>query len=331
MKTFHQIIFIVAVLFTSTTISVAQGDAVISAPTLKAKRSEKIVIITGARFAYPLVQKWIDEYNQVNPDVQIIIESRGTNDPTQYDLLIEAYEPDEAVKKTREYVYIARYAVLPVANSRSAFAKTYADKGLNEKLVKQLFFHDVFADKENEVEIKAPYSVYTRLQKAGVPIIFTSYYGYSQKDVKGKAIAGSDEHLLKAVLRDSIAVTYLPLSLLYDQTTRKPIQDVTILPVDLNGNDKVNDEEKIYSSLETVIDRFENKKEGKNKEIKNVPIGDLHFSVNKTDPNTRALEFLRWVLQNGLDDLHTFGYLSADPEKINKERFERFVSQHIKQ
>src|SRR5882757_5125201 len=77
------------------------------------KRQPKIVVLTGTRFTYPLVQKWIDDYNQVNPEVQLIIESRGTNDPTLYDILIEAYEPDDLAKKNRDYVYIARYAILP--------------------------------------------------------------------------------------------------------------------------------------------------------------------------------------------------------------------------
>lgn len=162
-----------------------------------ARKQGKVVVITGTRFAYPLIQKWIDEYNQINPSVQIIIESRGTSDPSNYDVLAEAYEQDDAVKKNREYLYLARYAILPVANSKSSFAKTYAEKGITKDLINQLFFHDMFADKDNEQRIKTPYTIYTRLQKAGAPIVFTKYFGYQQKDIKGKAIAGSDEHLLK--------------------------------------------------------------------------------------------------------------------------------------
>ena len=68
------------------------------------KKQDKIVIITGVRFSYPLVQKWIDDYNAINPNVQIIIESRGSSDPAHYDLLIEAYEPDNGIKKERTYL-----------------------------------------------------------------------------------------------------------------------------------------------------------------------------------------------------------------------------------
>ena len=237
------------------------------------KVKQKIVLITGVRFAYPLVQKWIDDYNPVNQDVQIVIESRGSADPAQYDILIEAYEPDEAAKKSREYFYIARYAVLPVANSKSEFAKTYSSKGLNKDLITQLFFNDIFANDEDEKEIKEPYTIYTRLQKAGSPIIFTKYFGYEQKDVKGKAIAGSDEHLLKAVLRDSTSVSYLPLSLIYDHTSKKPVDGLTVLPVDLNGNGKVSDDEKFYGDLSTLHSNWKKPM----KEINNIPIEYIQF------------------------------------------------------
>jgi phosphate transport system substrate-binding protein len=276
-----------------------------------ARKENKIVAITGVRFAYPLVQKWIDDYNKINPEVQIIIESRGSSDPAKYDILIEAYEPDEELKKTRNYSYIGRYVILPVANSHAAFSKVYGSKGLSRDLIKQLFFHDIFADKKEQTTIKEPYTVYTRLQKAGAPITFSKHFGYQQKDIRGKSIAGADEHLLKALLRDSVGLSYLPMNLLFDQQTGKPIQGITILPVDLNGNGKISDDEKFYSDLPAVIQHLEEKNQ---KDINNVPIEYLNFSVDKNGSSPEAIAFLQWVIQNGEHDLHAFGFLK--PERI---------------
>jgi len=290
------------------------------------KKKQQVVLITGVRFAYPLVQQWIDDFNKVNPDIQVVIESRGSADPAKYDILIEAYEPDDAVKKSREYIYIARYAILPVANSNSAFAKTYADKGLNKDIITQLFFHDIYADKEKQQEIKAPYTIYTRLQKAGAPIVFTKYFGYEQKDIKGKAIAGADEHLLKSIVRDSTGVSYLPLSLIYDHNSKKPVEGISVLPVDLNGNGKVNDDEKFYDDLGKVIQQLEGKS---SKEINNIPVEYIHFSVDKTTVSREAVEFLRWVIHNAQNNLHDFGYLNPEPNRLEKEKFEQFASKQI--
>lgn len=289
------------------------------------KKNQKHVVITGVRFAYPLVQKWIDDYNKQNPDVQVIIESRGTADPAKYDILVEAYDKDVELLKSREYVYIARYAVIPVANAKSAFARTYSDKGVNNDLINQLYFHNIYSDKEKRLEIKEPYTIYTRLQKAGAPVTFAKYFGHEHKDIIGKAIAGSDEHLLKAILRDSTALSYLPLTLAYTHASKKAVDGLTILPVDLNGNGKVNDEEKFYDNLANVIDQLERKSA---KDIKNIPIEYIHMSVD-ANGSAEAIAFLRWVIQNGQQDLHEFGYLNPEPGRFQADKFEQFASKRL--
>ena len=346
MKTFHHSLLILVVILVTANTTIAQHSQT-SSPTAEAevrnpltgvnenifdpnknatvadRIQNKVVAITGVRFAYPLLQKWIDDYNKIYPDVQIIIEPRASNDPAQYDILIEAYEPTDAeTKKKRNYIYICRYAILPVANNRSAFSKTYSKKGLNQDLIKQIFFHDIFSDKESEEKIKDPFTVYTRLQKAGAPITFTKYFGYEQKDIRGKAIAGSDEHLLKAVLRDSIGISYFPVNLIYDQSTGKPHDGLTVLPVDLNGNGKVNDEEKFYGELSTVIQQLEEKNQ---KELKNVPIEYLNFSIDKNSASPEAVAFLQWVIQNGQNSLHSFGFLKPEQSRLEKEKQDQFI------
>ena len=297
-----------------------------SVGTTQPKKNQQVVRITGVRFAYPLVQQWIDDFNKVYPDIQVIIESRGSTDPSQYEILIEAYEHTDEFKKDREYAYIGRYAILPVANAASEFTKLYQDKGLDKDLISQLFFHDIYADKEKQVEIKAPYTIYTRLQKAGAPITFAKSFGYEQKDIKGKAIAGADEHILKALLRDTTAVSYLPVSLIYDRNTKKAIEGISVLPVDLNDNGKVNGEEKFYNDLPTVIQRLENTSL---KDLSNVPIGYLHFSVDKKSAGADAVTFIKWVIENGQKDLSAFGYLKPEAEKLEKGKSELFASKRI--
>jgi phosphate transport system substrate-binding protein len=297
------------------------GTAVVAQET-STPAKKQVVIITGVRFSYPLVQRWIDDYNHINPDVQVIIESRGTNDPKQYDILAEAYEQSEDIQKTRAYAYVARYAVIPVANSQSEFAKKYGEKGLNEELIKQLFFNDMFADADKVQKIKEPFTVYTRLQKAGAPSVFANTYGFEQKDIAGKAIAGSDEHLLKAILRDSTAISYLPLSLVFDHASGKPVNSLTILPVDLNGNGKVSDDEKFFD-LKTAIEKIE---AAGNKEIKNLAIGYLHLSVPKDGTTPEAADFLKYVVENGNNVLHEFGYLVPEESKVDRNTFKTVAS-----
>ena len=288
----------------------------------EAAQAPKVVVVTGARFSYDLVQRWIDDYNKVNPEVQIIVEHRGSNDPLQFDILAEVYDQPADVQNTREYISVGRYAVLPVATASSAFAKYYREEGLNRETIKQVFFHDIFADKEKQKPVKAPFTVYTRTQKAGVPIAFARYFGFEQKDIKGKGIAGADSHLLKALLRDSTGVTYLPTPLIFNKQTRKPIDGLAVLPVDLNGNGKVNDAEKFFSNLDEVVKQLES---ADPEDIKNIPIEYLHLSVDKEHASVEAIQFLKWVHENGQASLHEFGYLNPESARVAQDNFNEFA------
>jgi phosphate transport system substrate-binding protein len=290
--------------------------------TASTPRDQKIVVVTGARFSYKLIEKWIDEYTKSNPSVQIVVEARGSSDPEKYDVLAEVYEHPSEIKDTRAYVIVGRYAVFPVATSKSAFAKVYEKEGLTKQHIVQLFFHDIFADKEKEKTIKAPYTVYTRLQKAGVPMIFSQYFGYEQKDIKGNGIAGADTHLLKALLRDSTGITYFPTPVIF-QADGKPTEGLSVIPVDLNGNGRITDDEKSVNDFKSVIEQIENAGSG---EIKNVPVDYLHLSVDKQKASPEAIDFLKWVNENGQKDLHTFGFLLPEGKSVEKEKFNEFAS-----
>lgn len=286
----------------------------------------QVVKITGVRFAYPLVQHWIDVYNQTYPAEQVIIESRSSNDPASYDILIEAYELSQVIQQDREFLYLGRYAVLPIANQRSAFAGKYGVEGLNAGQIKQIFFHDNFVDRRDENKIKVTYSVYTRLQKAGVPITFATYFGYQQKDIQGKTIAGSDEHLVKALLRDSNGISYAPLPLAFRPETGTVEKGITIIPVDLDGNGKLNRSEYFYTDLSSVLQRLESLSAA---QIHNIPLAYLHFSFNKATASKSAVRFLKWVSEYGETDLHRYGFLKIEPGKKLNEEFEKFLESSL--
>lgn len=279
--------------------------------------------MTGVRFAYPLIEHWIEQYGKVRPDVQLIIEWRGSTDPSQYDILVEAYEQSEEVQKTRAYAYVGRYAILPIATSTSEFSRIYSQKGLTTSTIRQIFFNDIFADNGREPKITAPYTPYTRMQKAGAPIVFANYFKYEQKDIAGKGIAGSDEHLLKAVLRDTAGVSFLPTPSIFVKETGLPVAGLTVLPVDLNGNDRISEDERFYTNRTSVIEALSAKAP---KDIHNVPIEYIHLSVDKANPNVEALSFIRWVIDNGLNDLKDYGFLTPEPSRLQRDKFLEFAS-----
>jgi len=285
----------------------------LSAPVFAQSGSKK-VIITGVRFSYPLLKQWIDAYKVEHPDVDVVVETRTTTDPAKYDLLIEAYEPDVAAKESREFLYVGRYALLPVANASSAFASEFGDKGLTQALIRQIYFNDIYADKKQQKEVKSAYTVYTRLQKAGAPITFARYFGYEQANIKGKAIAGADEHLVKALLKDSTGISYNVPGLVYDLKTRKPMPGLKVIPVDADDSGKVSEEERFYDDLDKVLAEIGSG------ERKNIPLEFLHLSIAKGSTNNDAYEFLQWVASHGQDALSDYGFLKLDSRRLQAEK-----------
>lgn len=298
-------IFTILAMAAATTSGFAQSHLSPNAAARDSARN-KVIVITGARFSYALIQRWIDNYHKTDSNAQFVIEPRGAQDPGTYDILVEAFEPTEKIRGQRQYTYVARYAVLPVANASSAFAGAYSSKGLTAHQIKQLFFYDPFADQEKRKTFTEPYTVYTRLQKAGASTVFASHYGFQQQDIKGKAVAGSDEHLYQAIVRDSLAVAILPLSVIYDPSTRKVRPGLAILPVDLDANGKVTEYEKFYDDLDRVLAELERTPTAK---IKGLALAQFHFSVSKDHPDPDAVAFIRWVVSHGLTDLHHFGFM----------------------
>jgi phosphate transport system substrate-binding protein len=285
-------------------------------------KGQKVIVVTGARISYKLIEKWIDEYAKIDPSLQIVVESRGSNDPAKYDILAEVYEHPQEVKEKRAYVTVGRYAVFPVAKSTSSFAKIYGQEGLTKQHIVQIFFHDIFADQEKLKEIKAPYSVYTRLQRAGVPVIFSQYFGFEQKDIKGTGIAGADTHLLKALLRDSAGVTYFPTCVIFE-ANGKPVDGITVIPVDANGNGKISDEEKFVDDFNKIVQKLETAEANG---VRNIPMDYLHLSVDKENASAEAVNFLKWVNENGHKYLHEFGFLLPDSKHNDKNKFNEFAS-----
>lgn len=292
--------------------------------TIAQETQKNKVVITGVRFAYPLLEKWIADYKNINPSTEIIIESRTISDPAKYDLLIEAYDQGSIVTETRDYLRIGRYALLPVANASSAFAGIYSKKGLTKNQIKQVYFHDVLAEKNEDEEIKTAVTIYTRLQKAGAPVTFAHYYGYEQQNIKGKAIGGADEHLIKAILKDSTAASYASINLIYDRQTRKVLPGLSVIPVDQDDNNRISESEREIASLDHVIQLLEEK------ERKNIPIEYLHLSLSKLNTNTEALKFLLWVIEHGQSDLNSFGFLKPESKRFesDKEKFEQRASRN---
>ena len=141
---------------------------------------------------------------------------------------------------------------------------------------------------------------------------FASFFGFDQTDIKGRSIAGADEHLIGALQKDNTAISYSNPSLIYDLEKRTPKADITIIPVDLDGNKKITEEEKIYANLDDLLNIIAEAK------FKNLPEAPLYLYLKPENNSKHTLQFVQWILEKGIKDLNYFGF-SANPY-IDREK-----------
>lgn len=288
------------------------------------------VIITGTKFTFPLINEWIKGFREKYPDVSIGILQKDANPTDEANLFISGHTLAPAeIKKDYHLVKVARYAILPITNEQNPWLKTIANSGIDKEQLKSIFFEKQNETGNREANKKnVSLAIYTREQKGCAPIAFANYYNLKQENINGKQLQGDDKVLLKAVTDDKNGITYNNLGYIYDLKTRKVPSPIAIVPIDQNGDGKLEASEKIYDNLDVLITAIES---GKTKQI---PVEYITLAVPDqiTTENKNLRLFADYVLSTGQKKSREYGFLGLLPsdnqqEKITKAQVEQAPGQ----
>ncbi len=270
-----------------------------------------VIRITGTRLVHPIFRKWIAEYTKTHPEISILVDGRIPADSA--DLLIASHILRTAdLKPGQGSVVLNRYLQLPVVNSARRDAAAMQSKGFTEADFRRIYFGE-----ESRPELHPenyPFVVYKREKPACASIAFANHFGGEQKDIAGKGIGGDDRDLLEAVIKDTNGISYNNLGFLYDLGTRKPMDGIAIIPLDLNANGRVDPSENIYGSLDQVI-AFAEKSHNHQ-----LPIENVHVIFSRANPNRELARFLQWILTEGQQYDHAFGFLTPPRQTLREQQ-----------
>ena len=265
------------------------------------------IVITGTKFTYPVISKWIAEYTKENPQVQILLVSKNT-DNKKVDISVVAHQPSIVDVADKQTIPVNKYALLPVAGQSNTYLKKLKGHGLDKKELDKLFFDEsIFEDSKEKT--KSPVNVYARESHSCSAIAFASFFGRQANELRGKKIAGDDIFLLSSVKNDSIGITFNNLSYLYDINTRKLKDGLAILPL----ADLSKDQNASLNNIDGVISTLESEK------VETIPVQEINFVVSKTVENKEVLKFISWVINNGQQYNHQFGFLNLDKNVQSSE------------
>lgn len=280
---------VIALLFVSGTVLRAESE------------SKEVIYIKSERFVAPLIQKWIEEYKKVNHHVDIRIADKHI-DAKDIRMQLTTTKEDLKAEKNELVNNWGRYALLPVANKESDLLEK---NKVNEKTLKAIFFEQDILDKKNKERKEAAASVYSGARAASFSSTFASFFGVDNSDWKGKKIAGDDVFLINAIQKDQQGVTVNSLNYIYDLPKQELKANIAILPV---ASKKEHKEILEKANLHEVISLLETEK------VELIPIDYLGFKYEKNNTEVRA--FAKWILSEGIDFNHSYGFLKPEQEKL---------------
>jgi phosphate transport system substrate-binding protein len=297
MKTnyFYQVLF---ALFISSTAFAAENTA------------KEPIVISGTKFTYPLIEKWIAEYQKVNPNTTIKLASKANAGQTA-DLNIIAHQPAQnELQPNQQIIYAGRYALLPVTNNNNPILTATAKKGLNKKELDKLFFEVVdYESDEPAQKSKYKANIYSRDNQACASTALAGYYGHKTSEIRGKKVFGDDIYLLSAIKKDSIGLTYNNLGYIYDVNSRNMKDGLALLPIDLKKEAKSI----LTGNLDQVINVLESVK------VEIIPVEKIGFIYAQQSAGKEIAEFLKWVLTDGQKFNHEKGFLNLDKQQLAEQ------------
>lgn len=278
------------------------------------------ISISGAFALYPITVKWAQEFKKIHPSVVFNISAggagKGITDAlsglVDIGLASRDISPEE-VKKGAYTIYVTKDAVVPTFNTANPDAAALLAKG-----VKRNQFLDVFVNGSiknwNQLGGKAsvPIHIYTRSDAAGAAETWAKYFNKKQEDLLGVGVYG-DPGLAQAVKKDVTAIGYNNLAYLYDLKTRKQVAGVHALPIDVNGNGKIDADEDFYDTIDHLTDAIADGK------YPSPPARNLGFLFKGKPAKPELVAFVKYVLTDGQKFVDENGYIVLSKQKIADE------------
>ncbi len=259
--------------------------------------------IADAQFTRPLIEKLAVEYQKQNPGFNVEIVSRvGESSDATVSITSDRNDGQGT---------IAHYVLLPIANENNAIlAEKKVQKGLNEKVTREIFVAktlDEYIDTRDKKQL--PGTVYSLGGRhATTTELLANSLNVGVKDIKGRKVIGNEENVITVVKKRPDAIAFDVASLVYDCNTRKPVSGLKVLPIDIDGNGRVSDEERnAIASLDAFADYIGSRGTGSS-----LPTG----SVRVSSQNKNVDAFLLWASTAGQDYVGNLGYLRSNNREI---------------
>jgi phosphate transport system substrate-binding protein len=276
------------------------------------------ISISGAFALYPLTNVWAAEFKKEYPNIRINISGGGAGKGMAdvltgaVDLGMFSRDFTEAEKaKGVWWVSVTKDAVIPTISAQNPHLAEIKAKGLTREQLSGLFLNDAKVKWYGSAD---PVMVYTRSDAAGAAATWADYLGgKGQESLKGIAVFG-DPGVADAVKKDALGIGYNNVIYVYDMNSGEKYPGMEVLPIDVNGNGKIDAQEDFYKNIKEVKAAIIDGR------YPSPPARELYLLSNGAPKKEEVRLFLNWIFTKGQSFIEENGYIPLTADVINLQQ-----------
>ena len=279
------------------------------------------ISISGAFALYPMTVKWAEEFQKIHPKVRIDVSAggagKGMTDALSrmidLGMFSRGVSPEE-IAKGAWFIAVAKDAVVPTINSTNPNLAAVKARGITHDEFVSLFLTQTTRSWNQLIKNAGAnkINIYVRSDACGAAEMWGKYLGKNQESLNGIGVFG-DPGIADAVKNDKFGIGFNNIIYAYDIGSRKVYPGMEVIPLDLNGNGKIDKEEDFYNSLDDIMNAI------RKGDYPSPPSRDLYFVSKGKPQNQAALEFIKWILTEGQKYVNEAGYVALSPGKLQIE------------
>jgi len=277
--------------------------------------------VSGAWALYPMMVKWAEGYQKIHPNIRIEVSAggagKGMTDAlaglVDIGMMSRDVYPEE-IDKGACYVAVTKDAVVATVNKDNPVLNDILAKGVTRQTFYNIYIAGnitTWGQVVGKPNVTDEVHVYTRSDAAGAPDTWAKYLGKKQEDLRGTGVYG-DPGLLEAVKNDRLGIGFNNIGYAYDMQTKKQVQGIKVIPIDINANGQLDPQENFYDTKDEIVEAI----------IRQIypspPARNLHL-VTKSAFTGAAEKLVRWILTDGQKYVEEAGYVPLPQDVLNEQ------------
>jgi len=314
------IALLVIALFASACSGGAPEESSGSAGSAAASGEEITITISGAFALFPLATIWADEYAKLHPNIHFDIQGGGAG-KGMTDMLTGAVDIAMLSRDPRQEELDQGSVLVPVAIDSVLGSVNASNPNLAEILATGITPESgaaIWITQESKTwgdllgnGSTDPINVYTRSDAAGAAESWVKYLGGSaQEELRGTAV-NADPGLAEAVRQDQFGIGYNNVGFLYDPATGLPTEGLAVVPLDINEDGVITEEEQIYDTRDEFVAAAAAGKYP-------FPPARVLYFVTKGEASPAIRAWYQWLLTEGQQFVTPAGYVALTQDRIDE-------------